>query len=68
MTLRRHLLDLLSEAPRSVFSIAREMGLRRADAEEDLGTRCAPLSPRGIASKCFQRDARTVVSCLTRID
>ena len=36
MTLRRHLIDLLSETPRSVSSIAREMGLRRADAEEDL--------------------------------
>ena len=36
MTLRRHLLDLLSETPRSVSSIAHEMGLRRADAEEDL--------------------------------
>jgi predicted Zn-ribbon and HTH transcriptional regulator len=36
MTLRRLLIELLSEAPRSVSSIAREMGLRRGDAEEDL--------------------------------
>ena len=36
MTVRRHLIDLLSDAPRSVSSIAREMGLRRDDVEEDL--------------------------------
>ena len=36
MTLRRLLIELLSDAPRSVSSIAREMGLRRCDAEEDL--------------------------------
>jgi len=36
MTLRRHLIELLSETPRSVSSIAREMGLRRGDVEEDL--------------------------------
>ena len=36
MTLRRHLIELLSDAPRSVSSIAREMGLDRRDAEEDL--------------------------------
>jgi predicted Zn-ribbon and HTH transcriptional regulator len=36
MTRRRELIELLSNAPRSVSSIAREMGLRRGDAEEDL--------------------------------
>ena len=36
MTLRRQLIELLSEAPRSASSIAREMGLRRGDVEEDL--------------------------------
>lgn len=36
MTLRRLLIELLSDAPRSVSSIAREMGLPRRDAEEDL--------------------------------
>jgi imidazolonepropionase-like amidohydrolase/predicted Zn-ribbon and HTH transcriptional regulator len=36
MTLRRHLIELLSDAPRSVSSIAREMGLHRRDADEDL--------------------------------
>jgi hypothetical protein len=36
MTLRRQLIELLSETPRSVSSVAREMGLRRGDAEDDL--------------------------------
>lgn len=36
MTLRRQLIDLLSHEPRSASSIAREMGLRRADLEDDL--------------------------------
>ena len=33
---RRHLIDLLSHEPRSVSSIARELGLRRRDIEDDL--------------------------------
>jgi predicted Zn-ribbon and HTH transcriptional regulator len=36
MTRRRELIALLSHEPRSVSSIAREMGLGRGDAEEDL--------------------------------
>jgi len=36
MTRRRELIDLLSREPRSVSSIAREMGLGRSDVEEDL--------------------------------
>lgn len=36
MTFRRHLIDLLSGEPRSASSIAREMGLRRSDVEDDL--------------------------------
>ena len=36
VTLRRQLIELLSNAPRSVSSLAREMGLRRNDAEEEL--------------------------------
>jgi transcriptional regulator len=36
MTFRRQLIDLLSDAPRSASSIARDMGLRRGDVEEDL--------------------------------
>jgi len=33
---RRHLLDLLTVEPRSVSSLARELGLQRGDIEEDL--------------------------------
>jgi len=36
MTRRRDLIDLLSREPRSLSSIAREMGLGRGDVEEDL--------------------------------
>jgi len=36
MTVRRQLIELISEAPRSASSIAREMGLRRGDVEEEL--------------------------------
>jgi transcriptional regulator len=36
MTRRRELIGLLSREPRSVSSIAREMGLGRGDVEEDL--------------------------------
>jgi predicted Zn-ribbon and HTH transcriptional regulator len=36
MTRRRQLIELLSHEPRSASSIAREMGLDRSDAEEDL--------------------------------
>ena len=36
MTRRRELIALLSHEPRSVSSIAREMGLQRGDVEDDL--------------------------------
>lgn len=36
MTFRKDLITLLSAEPRSVSSIARELGLRRGDVEEDL--------------------------------
>jgi len=36
VTLRRQLIDLLSDAPRSASSIARDMGLRRSEVEEEL--------------------------------
>jgi predicted Zn-ribbon and HTH transcriptional regulator len=36
VTLRRQLLDLLAREPRSVSSLAHELGLRRADVEDDL--------------------------------
>jgi predicted Zn-ribbon and HTH transcriptional regulator len=36
MAFRKDLLKLLGEQPRSVSSLARELGLKRADVEEDL--------------------------------
>jgi predicted Zn-ribbon and HTH transcriptional regulator len=36
MTLRKQFIELLSQEPRSISSIAREMGLHRRDAEDDL--------------------------------
>ena len=36
MTVRKDLLALLSTQPRSVSSLARELGFRRGDVEEDL--------------------------------
>jgi transcriptional regulator len=36
MVFRKHLLDILTIAPRSASSIARELGLKRDDVEEDL--------------------------------
>lgn len=36
MAFRRDLLNLLTETPRSVSSIARELGLKRGDVEDDL--------------------------------
>ena len=36
MAFRRQLIELLSHEPRSVSSLAREMGMRRGDMEEDL--------------------------------
>ena len=36
MSLRRRLIDLLSHEPRSVSSLARELGMTRGDVEEDL--------------------------------
>ena len=35
-TVRRQLIELLSHEPRSVSSLARELGLRRGDVDEDL--------------------------------
>ena len=36
MTVRKELLHILSTTPRSVSSLARELGLKRGDLEEDL--------------------------------
>lgn len=35
-TIRQHLVSLLSHEPRSVSALARELGLKRTDVEEDL--------------------------------
>jgi predicted Zn-ribbon and HTH transcriptional regulator len=36
MSRRRHLIELLSREPRSVSSLARELGMTRGDVEDDL--------------------------------
>ena len=36
MTVRRHLVDLLGQEPRSVSSLARELGLSQRDLEDNL--------------------------------
>ena len=36
MAFRRHIIELLSHEPRSASSVAREMGLRRGEIEDDL--------------------------------
>jgi transcriptional regulator len=36
MTVRKELIQLLTAQPRSVSSLARELGLRRGDVEDDL--------------------------------
>ena len=36
MTIRREILDRLAGQPRSVSSLARELGLKRGDVEDDL--------------------------------
>jgi transcriptional regulator len=33
---RKHLIDLLTSEPRSISSVARELGLRRAHVEDDM--------------------------------
>ena len=47
MTLRRHLHELLTREPRSVSSLARELGLRRDDVEADLQHMLRSAAARG---------------------
>lgn len=47
MTLRRHLHELLTREPRSVSSLARELGLKRVDLEEDLRHMLRSAAARG---------------------
>ena len=57
MAFRRHLIDLLTEEPRSVSSLARELGMTRGDVEEDLrhalrSTRAAGHQIEVIPARC----------------
>ena len=59
MTLRRHLIDLLSHEPRSASSIARELGMTRGDVEDDLrhalrSARAAGHQVEVIPARCKQ--------------
>jgi transcriptional regulator len=61
MTLRRHLIDLLSHEPRSASSIARELGMARGDVEEDLrhalrSARAAGHQVEVIPARCKECD------------
>lgn len=47
MTLRRYLAELLTHEPRSVSSLARELGLRRGDLEDDLRHMLRSAAARG---------------------
>jgi predicted Zn-ribbon and HTH transcriptional regulator len=58
---RKHLIELLSYAPRSVSSLAREMGLSRGDMEEDLRHAIRSARAQGhdvqiIPARCKQCD------------
>ena len=50
MTFRKSLIDVLATQPRSVSSIARELGLKRGDVEDDLrhAIRSARASGRSV--------------------
>jgi predicted Zn-ribbon and HTH transcriptional regulator len=47
VTLRRHLHELLTREPRSVSSLARELGLTRGDVEDDLRHMLRSAAARG---------------------
>jgi transcriptional regulator len=47
VTVRRHLHELLTHEPRSVSSLARELGLRRNDVETDLQHMLRSAAARG---------------------
>jgi predicted Zn-ribbon and HTH transcriptional regulator len=56
VTFRRSLIDVLSAQPRSVSSIARELGLKRGDVEDDL--RHAIRSARAAGRRVLVEPAR----------
>jgi transcriptional regulator len=49
VTLRRHLYELLTQEPRSVSSLARELGLKRGELEDDLRHMLRSAAARGDA-------------------
>jgi predicted Zn-ribbon and HTH transcriptional regulator len=56
---RRHLIDLLSHEPRSVSSLARELGMARGDVEDELrhalrSARAAGHDSEVIPARCKQ--------------
>jgi predicted Zn-ribbon and HTH transcriptional regulator len=59
MTLRRHLHELLSAEPRSVSSLARELGLTRGDLEDDLRHMLRSAAVRGDAIEVLPARCRT---------
>jgi predicted Zn-ribbon and HTH transcriptional regulator len=61
MTLRKHLIELLSHEPRSVSSLARELGMARGDMEDDLRHAIRSARAQGheievIPARCKQCD------------
>jgi predicted Zn-ribbon and HTH transcriptional regulator len=56
LTFRKALIDILTAQPRSVSSIARELGLKRGDVEEDL--RHAIRSARAAGRRILIEPAR----------
>jgi predicted Zn-ribbon and HTH transcriptional regulator len=59
VTLRRHLHELLSAEPRSVSSLARELGLTRGDLEDDLRHMLRSAAARGDAIEVLPARCRT---------
>jgi predicted Zn-ribbon and HTH transcriptional regulator len=59
VTLRRHLHELLSAEPRSVSSLARELGLTRDDLEDDLRHMLRSAAVRGDAIEVLPARCRT---------
>jgi len=58
---RKHLIDLLSHEPRSVSSLARELGMTRGDVEDDLRHAIRSAQAQGhvvevIPARCKQCD------------
>jgi predicted Zn-ribbon and HTH transcriptional regulator len=59
MTLRRHLHELLTLEPRSASSLARELGMKRADVDEDLRHTLQSAAARGERIEILPAKCRT---------